>query len=157
MESIANMIMQQLGSGGISQVSHQLGADQGTTSNALQAAVPMLVSAMAQQAQQPQGAQQLHQTVQQQGQQFTGDPSQVIQRAQQGDAEGLLGQFLGGRQQGVQQGVSQATGLNSDQTKKLLLIAAPLVVGSGASDFVVIAHLGRPRFTDCREWDCPLG
>ncbi len=128
MESIAQMILDHLGSTGVSQLSQQVGADPQTTSNAINHAVPVLVSAMAQNARQPQGAQAVHATVQQQSGNLLDDVSGYLQNPQQANGEGMLERILGGQQQGATQGIAQATGLNSTQTNRILAIAAPLVV-----------------------------
>jgi hypothetical protein len=46
------------------------------------------------------------------------------------DGGGLLGSSLGGNQSSVQHGVQQASGLGSDQTRKLLMMLAPIVMGA---------------------------
>ncbi|GLC25512.1 hypothetical protein rosag_20250 [Roseisolibacter agri] len=46
------------------------------------------------------------------------------------DLGGVLGSILGRSQPAVQDGVQQASGLNSDQTRKLLMILAPIVLAA---------------------------
>ena len=46
------------------------------------------------------------------------------------DASGILGHVLGGRQGAVQQGVSQASGLNGGQVSQLMGLLAPMVMSA---------------------------
>ena len=55
-DSILDMLGQQLGGNTVGQISQQLGADPGTTQQAIQMALPMLVGGLAHNAQQPEGA-----------------------------------------------------------------------------------------------------
>ena len=63
--SILDMVQQQLGSGTIQQIAQQIGADPQQTQRAIDAALPVMVGSLAQQAQQPGGAQQLNTTLDQ--------------------------------------------------------------------------------------------
>jgi hypothetical protein len=47
-----------------------------------------------------------------------------------GGMGGLLGGLLGGHESTVQNGVQQASGLNGDQTKRLLMILAPIAIAA---------------------------
>jgi hypothetical protein len=49
-----------------------------------------------------------------------------------GGLGGMLGGLLGGQQGAVQDGVQQTSGLNGDQTKRLLMILAPIVLAAFA-------------------------
>ena len=49
-----------------------------------------------------------------------------------GGISGMLGNLLGQHEDTVQNGVQQASGLNDDQTKKLLMILAPLALAAVA-------------------------
>ena len=60
MSSILDMLTGQLGGGALQQIAGTIGADEGTTGKALSAAMPLLMSALARNASNPQGAQSLH-------------------------------------------------------------------------------------------------
>lgn len=130
MSSMINMLLQQLGEGGISQISQNIGADEGSTNSALSMAMPLLVSALANNSTQPEGAQSLHQALADDHDGsiltdiagFLGDP-------QAANGAGILGHVLGGQQPSVTQGMAQNSGLTDDQIGELLQIAAPLVMG----------------------------
>lgn len=63
--SILDMVQQQLGGGTVQQIAQQIGADPKQTQAAIDAALPVMVGSLAQQAQQPGGAQQLNATLDQ--------------------------------------------------------------------------------------------
>jgi hypothetical protein len=125
--SLIDLVQQHLGPKEIQQISQQLGTDSATTQNAVQAAVPMMVGGMASTASQPGGANTI--------QSLFGSHSGVLDNlgsllgaGAPADSGGLLGKILGEHQPTVQQGVQQASGLQPDQTRKLLMILAPVVL-----------------------------
>ncbi len=130
MDALTQLLMQQLSGGGLSQISQQIGADEQTTGSALSTAMPLLVSALANNASKPEGAQALHQALAEDHdgsilnnvQGFLSDP-------QAANGAGILGHILGGQQPAVTQGLAQSTGLDSGQVGQLLQIAAPLLMG----------------------------
>ena len=63
MDDLTQQLLGQLASGGLSQISQKVGADESTTSSALSVAMPLLVSALANNAAKPDGAQSLHQAL----------------------------------------------------------------------------------------------
>ena len=63
--SILDMVQQQLGGNTVQQIAQQIGADPQQTQRAIDAALPVMVGSLAQQAQQPGGAQQLNATLEQ--------------------------------------------------------------------------------------------
>jgi hypothetical protein len=129
MASILDLVQQHLGPQEITQISQQLGTDPNTTQQAVSAALPALVGGMATTAQQPQGATTLQGLLGSHGG-VLGDLGSLIGAGAPADGGGLLGQILGPHQATVQQGVEQQTGLGSDQTRKLLAILAPIVIGA---------------------------
>ena len=145
--SLLDLVQQQLGPQEIQQISQQVGADPATTENAVHAAVPMLLSGMANGAREPEGASALGGLL---GGGGGGALGGLLGGAGGGGLGGLLGGMLGGgggtaggggmdmggmlgsvlgrSQPAVQDGVQQASGLSGDQTKKLLMILAPIVL-----------------------------
>jgi hypothetical protein len=157
--SLLDLVQQQLGPQGTQQIAQQIGADPGTTQNAIQAALPMLLGGMASTSRQPGGASAIHGLLGQGG--GAGGLGGLIGGLLGGGAAGgapaaggglgsmlggmlggggaaaggagmggLLGSLLGGHQGAVQDGVQQASGLNGDQTKRLLMILAPIAVAA---------------------------
>ena len=86
MASILDMVQQQLSGQGINQISRQIGADPATTQSAIQMALPMIVGGLAQNANQPGGADALHAALDE-------------HRGTLDGLSGLLGGALGGSQQ----------------------------------------------------------
>jgi hypothetical protein len=131
MDAIMQLLDQQLGGEGLSQISQQIGADKQTTGTALSAAVPLLLSALANNTSKPDGADSLHQALAQDhnGAIFN-DMSGFLSNPQSANGTGILGHVLGNQQQTVQQGLAQQTGLDAGSMGQLLLIAAPLVMGA---------------------------
>jgi hypothetical protein len=129
--SLLELLQNQIGGQAVDHISQKLGADRGTTSNAVEAALPLLLTAVARNASNPQQAQSLDQAVSQDHDgSILNDVPGFINRAESGPGEGILSHILGGRQQSVQQGLSQATGLDTGKTGQLLAILAPLVMGA---------------------------
>jgi hypothetical protein len=131
MADINQRLTQQLLDRELPQISRQIGADQDTTGQALSAVVPLLLSALAHNTAQPQGAQALHTalaedhdgTIFNNMDGFLSDP-----QAARGAA--ILRHILGERREVVQQWLAEVTGLEPASVGQLLEIAAPLVLGA---------------------------
>jgi hypothetical protein len=129
--SLLELLQQQVGGQAVDQISQRLGADRGTTSNAIDAALPLLLSAVAREASNPDQAQSLERAVSQDHDgSILNDVPGFINRAESGPGAGILSHVLGGRQQAVQNGLSRATGLDTGKTAQLLMMLAPLVMGA---------------------------
>jgi len=132
--SLLDTIQQHLGTEQIQQISQQLGVDPATTSKAVQAAVPMMVSGMAaHSSQEPGGAGAIESAVE------SHTPADMLSGAGNlagmlgasgGGAGGLLGRLLGQHASTVQNGVESATGLDSSKSRSLLAMLAPIVMAA---------------------------
>ena len=129
MPSIFDAVTQQLGGANLTQLSEQIGADESTTANAVQAALPLLLGGLARNASNPDGAAALSTAL--------GDHSDggvlanlggLLGNPQGGAGGGILGHIFGNKRDTVEQGVGQATGLNQPQIGKLLMVLAPIVM-----------------------------
>jgi hypothetical protein len=129
--SLLDMLQQRLGGQTVNQISQKLGADPGTTGNAIDAALPLLLTALARNATQGQQAQSIDRAV---SEDHSGgildDVQGYLNNAESGPGASILRHVLGGKQQGVQTGLSQATGLDAGKAGQLLTILAPLVMGA---------------------------
>jgi hypothetical protein len=129
--SLLELLQQQLGGQAVDNISQKLGADRGTTGNAIDAALPLLLAAVARNASNPAQAQSLDRAI---GQDHDGsilnDVPGFLNQAQSGPGAGILRQVLGGRQESVQNGLSRATGLDTGKAAMLLTMLAPLVMGA---------------------------
>jgi hypothetical protein len=129
--SLLEMLQQRLGGQATDTISRQIGADPGTTSNAIDAALPLLLSAVARNAGNPNQAQSLNQAIEQDHDgSILDDVPGFLNQGGGGAGAGILRHVLGGRQQNVQTGLSQATGLDAGKTGQLLTMLAPLVMGA---------------------------
>lgn len=129
--SLLETLQQRLGGQAVEQISRKLGADPGTTGNAIDAALPLLLTAVARNATQGGQAQALHQAVSQDHDGgILDNVSGYLNQAESGPGAGILRHVLGGQQQTVQTGLSQATGLDAGKTGQLLMMLAPLVMGA---------------------------
>ena len=128
MASLLDMVQQHLGANEVNQISEQLGVDPAQAQSAISAALPMIVGGMASHASQPGGADAITQSLTSHGG-LLGNLGGLLGAGGPADGGGLLGKVLGQHQAPVQQGVSQASGLDSEKTRKLLLMLAPIVMG----------------------------
>jgi hypothetical protein len=134
--SLLDLVQQHLGPNEIEQISQQIGADPATTSNAIQAAIPMMVGGMAHTAQQPGGESAIQSAVE------SHSPADMLgglgslggmlggALGGSGGGGGILGSILGQHTATVQNGVQTASGLDSNKVKALLLMLAPLVMSA---------------------------
>jgi hypothetical protein len=126
--SLIDLVTQQLGSGGVQQLSQQIGADEQQTAGAIQMALPVLLGGLAKNAQSPQGAQSLSGALDQHAGGLLGGLGGLLGGGAAADGAGILGHVLGGRQPAVEQGIGKAAGLDSAQVGKLLMMLAPVVM-----------------------------
>lgn len=131
MTSIFDTVTQQLGGANLTQLSQQIGADEAATSQAVQAALPLLLGGLARNAAQPEGAASLSGALSEHGASgLLENLAGLLGNPQSGPGAGILGHIFGGRRDSVEQGVGQATGLQQNQVGKLLLVLAPIVMAA---------------------------
>lgn len=131
MTMMLDMLTSQLGTDGLRQISQQLGTDEETTGNAVSAAIPVLLGALAKNSAQPQGAQSLLGALDRDHDgSVLDDLAGFLQQPNQQDGNGILGHVLGGRRDRVERNVSQASGLDAASVSKLMTMLAPLVMGA---------------------------
>ncbi len=134
MSGLMDLLGGVLGDSASTQISQQLGTQPQATNDAIGAALPMLLSALNQNASRPGGAESLLGALQRDGHHgLLDDVSGFLGGNAQGSAAngaGILGHLLGDRQDAATQAVSQASGLNGAQTAQLLAMLAPLVLGA---------------------------
>ena len=132
MSGILEILQQQLTGGAVQQISQQLGLDPATTQQAVTAALPVVLGGMAKHASNPSAAAAIHQEADNHS--TPADMTTVSNiLSGQGGVGGLLGTILGTNQQTVQNGVSQATGLDLQKASRLVAIVAPFVMAAISS------------------------
>ena len=129
--ALLDMLQQRLGSDAVNQIGSRIGADPGTTGNTIDAALPLLISALARNTGDSERAQSLASAVSNDHDgSILDDIPGYVSRASEKPGAGILRHVLGGRQQAVQTGLSQVTGLDAGKTGTLLTMLAPLVMGA---------------------------
>lgn len=131
MPSILDTLSSHLDERVLTQLTSRLGADQGNTSKAIAAAVPLLLGALAHNASQPAGAEELHKAlVRDHDGSVLDQPAAVADGAGPRDGDAILGHILGDRREVAEQGISRASGLDLAKVGPLLAMLAPLVMGA---------------------------
>ena len=92
--------------------------------------MPLLISALATNASKPQGAGDLLRALQEDHDgSILGNLGGLLQNPAASEGPGIFQHALGGSRPAAEQGLAQKTGLSGEQIGKLLMIAAPLVMG----------------------------
>ena len=130
--SITDLIGQTLQGGGLDRIGAQLGADPRTTSQAVSAALPMLLGALARNSSQPGGAEALASAL---ARDHDGSVLDDVGGFLGGGAAtssgaGILGHLFGERQTAVEQAVGRSSGLDGQATSQLMAMLAPVVMGA---------------------------
>ena len=131
MNAITQIVTQQLGGSAARTIAQRFGISESTANTAIQMAVPLILTALARNASQPQEAQNLHQAV------ATDHDGSILdnvmgylQNPQSANGAGILGHVFGGQQPAVENNLAQATGMDQTSAGGLLETLAPLVMGS---------------------------
>lgn len=129
--SIMDFLGQTLQGGALDRIGAQLGTDPQTTNQAVSAALPMLMGALARNSSQSGGAEALASAL---ARDHDGSVLDDIGGFLGGGASaggaGILGHLFGARQGAVEQALGQSTGLNSQSASQLMAMLAPLVLGA---------------------------
>jgi hypothetical protein len=130
MDAMTQQLMKQLSGSTLSKISKTIGADPKATGAALTTAVPVLVSALANNASKSKGAAALHQALAQDHDgSILDDITGYLSEPSAANGAGILGHILGKKQSTVNQGLAKSSGLNIGQVGQLLQIVAPLIMG----------------------------
>lgn len=129
MPSIFDSVTEQLSGPNLTQLSKQIGADEATTSQAVQAALPMLLGGLARNASSPDGAASLGSALNEHRDAIQ-NLGGLLGNAESGPGGGILGHIFGQKRATVESGVGQATGLQQHQVGKLLMVLAPIVMAA---------------------------
>ncbi len=129
---LMQLLMQQLSGDGVKQISRQIGADEGTTNQAITAALPVLISALAANSSQPSGAESLQRALQKDHDGSILDNLSGFLGGGNTTSAGssILGHVLGNRQGNIAGALSNQTGLNTGTIIQLLALLAPMLMGA---------------------------
>lgn len=131
MAGLLDVITQAMGGDAVKQMSRQLGTDERSTDNAISAALPLLLSALAKNSAQPQGASALHQALSKDHDgSALDDLGGLLGNPQAGPGAGILRHVLGDRQDMARQAVAQTSGLDAGSAGQLMTMLAPIVMGA---------------------------
>ena len=133
MANLTQQLLSQLQGTPMQQMSSQLGIGEQQTSQAVSAALPLLLGALGKNASQPQGAQALLGALQKDhagGGNLAGLLGSVLGGGggRHTDGAGILGHILGGNQQRAETGLAQVSGLDGNKAGQLMKMLAPLVM-----------------------------
>ncbi len=134
MFSLEDLLGQEQGSQTTNQLSQMLGANPTATQSAIQMALPAILSGLARNASQPQGAQDLSNAIEEDhnGGNILGSLGNYLNNSSQtqnDDGIGILAHIFGQNQGAVAQQVSKNSGLDIGQVAQLLITLAPIVMG----------------------------
>jgi hypothetical protein len=131
MNAITQMITQQLSGGAVQTIAQRFGISESQANAAVQIAVPLILTALARNASQPQGAESLHQAVNSDhdGSIFS-DLRGYLGNPQSANGAGILGHVFGPQQPTVENNLAQATGMDQTAAGGLLETIAPMVMGA---------------------------
>lgn len=131
MNAITQIITQQLGGSAARTIAQRFGISESTANTAIQMAVPLILTALARNASQPQEAQNLHQAVAKDHDGSIFDNLMgYLGNPQSANGAGILQHVFGGQQPVVENNLAQATGMDQRSAGGLLETLAPLVMGS---------------------------
>ena len=146
MFSLQDLLGQEQGTQAVDQISQNVGAEPSAVNSAIQAALPMILGGLANNAASPQGAESLNTALDQDhdggllgnlgglGSMIFGG-QQAEPPSRQADAGGILGHIFGNSQGQVAQEVSNKSGLSMSQVAPILMMLAP----------IVMSYLGRQK------------
>jgi hypothetical protein len=128
--TITEQVIQQLSNGGLARLGQTLGTDQQTAIKALSAAAPLLVTALARNAAQPAGAQDLHKALADDHDgSILNNLASLLNDPGAGAGAGILRHVLGSQRAPVEHGLAQDAGVSTSAMSGLLELAAPVVLG----------------------------
>ncbi len=130
MNDLLETLTQQYGGELINSVSQQTGVNRAQAGSLLGTALPILLGAMAKNASQGQGAQDLHKALERDHDgSILDNLSGFLSQNPEAAGEGILKHVLGSRRPVVEQSLSKQTGIDANSVAAILKIAAPIVMG----------------------------
>lgn len=131
MSSIFDTVNNELGPSSVEKLSQAIGEDRRSTEQALSAALPLLIGALASNSRDPQGAASLMGALDRDHDGSILDQlGSFLGRGDTSPGGGILGHMLGGRRSSAEDQVSQASGISKRSAGALLALLAPIVMGA---------------------------
>ena len=131
MNAITQVITQQLTGGAVRTISQRLGISESAANTAVQLAVPLILSALARNASQPQGAESLHEAISKDHDgSILDNLAGYLGNPQSANGAGILGHVFGSQKPTLENNLAQATGMDQGSASGLLETLAPIVMGA---------------------------
>lgn len=131
MNAITQMITQQLGGSAVSTIAQRFGISETAANTAVQIGVPLIMAALARNASQPQGAESLHEAINNDHDgSILDNVMGYLGNPQSENGAGILGHVFGNQRPAIENNLAQATGMDQNSAGGLLETLAPLVMGS---------------------------
>lgn len=130
MSNLLNLLSQQLSPEVVQAIGKSAGLNPQATKGVITSALPLLMGALTNNTQSPQGASSLFNALNKKhdGSVFN-NLGDLIQQPERGQGNGILNHIFGGKKQAVEQTVGQANGANAAGASKILQMLAPMVLG----------------------------
>ncbi len=129
--ALFELIRARLGPDVSEQLAHRINADPGATANALDAAVPLLLAALAHRVEDDAEAHALHATLTRHHDGSLLDNLPVyLACGETSDGDRIISHILGPHTSAVEAGLSRATGIDPARIGRLLPLLAPIVLGA---------------------------
>ncbi len=160
MSNILELVQSQLSGEVLEQLTNQIGGGKQETQSAIQAAIPAMLAAMSKNTQSPEGAASFASALDKDhdGGILNDLMGFVTSGNDTAGGSGILSHLFGQKQTGVEQVVSQQSGLSSGATSNLMTQLAPIVMGllgqqkqQGGLDVAGIASLVMNQFTGAKQ------
>lgn len=131
MDSILEMLQSRLAGDEAARLGERVGTDPSTAQQAVQAALPAIVAALAGNARRPEGAASLARALEEDHDgSILDDLTGFLAHDDTADGDAILGHALGRRRPAVEAEVAKSTGLDLATVARLLPILAPIVMGA---------------------------
>lgn len=131
MNAITQMITQQMAGSAVPVIAQRFGISESTANTAVQIGIPLILAALARNASQPQGAESLHNAINNDHDGSIFDNLMgYLGNPQSANGSGILGHVFGGQQSLIENNLAQATGMDQGSAGGLLETLAPLVMGA---------------------------
>ena len=130
MSALMTLLQATIKEGSIGRLSEQLGQDEQTTSNAVDAALPMLIGALSRSAEQDKGAGLERALDKKHDGSILDDVAGFIAKNDQKDGNGILGHVLGQNKDLAAQLLGSQSGIGQEKAQSLMASLAPVVLGT---------------------------
>ena len=131
MNALTQIITQQLAGNASQTIAQRFGISETTANRAVQIGVPLILAALARNANDPQGAHSLHQAINEDHDGSIFDNLMgYVSNPQSANGARILGHVFGGQKPTIENNLAQATGLDQSSASGLLETLAPLVMGA---------------------------